>query len=110
MKDAFYKQMRDESEVKKRAVRHQTSEWTRITLRVDKNNKSYLDSICKELSISQNLLLNKIIDVFRGLDSEGKSIGTNMIGNSLKKDSDKYGMVKISAIEKTIKDLKENLK
>ena len=109
MKDAFYKQMRDESEVKKRAVRHQTSEWTRITLRVDKNNKSYLDSICKELSISQNLLLNKIIDVFRGLDSEGKSIGITMISNSLKKDSDKYDVTQVDTIEKTIQILKENL-
>ena len=27
---------------RKRAVRHQTSEWTRVTLRVDPINKSYL--------------------------------------------------------------------
>ena len=98
------------SEVKKRAVRHQTNEWNRITLRVDSRNKNYLDSICKNLHISQNLLLNKIIDVFRGLDSEGKSIGVNMIGNSLKKDSDKYGFpTSENSIEKTIKELKENL-
>ena len=49
------------SEIKKRAVRHQTPEWNRITLRVDTSNKDYLDSICKKLNISQNLLLNKII-------------------------------------------------
>ena len=53
------------SETKKRAVRHKTPEWNRITLRVDAKNKEYLESICKKLNISQNLLLNKIIDVFR---------------------------------------------
>ena len=96
--------------MKQRAVRNQTNEWNRITLRVDTRNKEYLDSICKDLHISQNLLLNKIIDVFRGLDSEGKSIGKNMIGNSLKKDSDKYKFpITESSIEKTIKELKENL-
>ena len=97
------------SEIKKRAVRHQTPEWNRITLRVDTSNKDYLDSICKKLNISQNLLLNKIIDVFRGLDSEGKSLGLTMIGNSLKKDSDKYDVIQVNTIEKTIKILKENL-
>lgn len=97
------------SETKKRAVRHKTPEWNRITLRVDAKNKEYLESICKKLNISQNLLLNKIIDVFRGLDSEGKSIGTNMIGNSLRKDSDKYEYIQPNTIEKTIKVLKENL-
>ena len=97
------------TEIKKRAVRHQTPEWNRITLRVDTDNKDYLDIICKKLNISQNLLLNKIIDVFRGLDSEGKSIGLTMIANSLKKDSDKYNVTQIDTIEKTIKILKENL-
>ena len=97
------------SEIKKRAVRHQTPEWNRITLRVDTSNKDYLEVICKKLNISQNLLLNKIIDVFRGLDSEGKSIGITMIGNSLKKDSDKYDVTQVDTIEKTIQILKENL-
>ena len=97
------------SETKKRAVRHQTPEWNRITLRVDTSNKDYLEVICKKLNISQNLLLNKIIDVFRGLDSEGKSIGITMIGNSLKKDSDKYDVTQVDTIEKTIQILKENL-
>ena len=97
------------SEIKKRAVRHQTPEWNRITLRVDTDNKDYLEVICKELNISQNLLLNKIIDVFRGLDSEGKSIGITMISNSLKKDSDKYDVTQVDTIEKTIQILKENL-
>ena len=60
-------------ETKKRAVRHKTPEWNRITLRVDTENKNYLNSICKNLNISQNLLLNKLIDVFRGLDSNGKT-------------------------------------
>ena len=97
------------SETKKRAVRHQTPEWNRITLRVDTSNKDYLEVICKKLNISQNLLLNKIIDVFRGLDSEGKSIGITMISNSLKKDSDKYDVTQVDTIEKTIQILKENL-
>ena len=97
------------SETKKRAVRHQTPEWNRITLRVDTNNKDYLEIICKKLNISQNLLLNKIIDVFRGLDSEGKSIGITMISNSLKKDSDKYDVTQVDTIEKTIQILKDNL-
>ena len=92
----------------KRAVRHKTSEWSRITLRVDINNKEYLDSTCKNLKISQNLLLNKIIDVFRGLDSSNKMLGENMIISSLKKDSNKYGLSE-SSIEKTIRDLKDNL-
>ena len=95
-------------ETKKRAVRHKTPEWNRITLRVDSENKSYLNNICQNLNISQNLLINKLIDVFRGLDSNGKTIGENMVVNSLKKDSDKYGLTTTS-IEKTIKTLKENL-
>jgi len=94
--------------IKKRAVRHKTPEWNRITLRVDSENKNYLNNICQNLNISQNLLINKLIDVFRGLDSNGKTIGENMVVNSLKKDSDKYGLSE-SSIEKTIKELKENL-
>ena len=81
----------------------------KVTLRVDTDNKDYLEVICKELNISQNLLLNKIIDVFRGLDSEGKSIGITMISNSLKKDSDKYDVTQVDTIEKTIQILKDNL-
>ena len=92
----------------KRAVRHKTPEWNRITLRVDVKNKEYLDNTCKSLNISQNLLLNKVIDVFRGLDSNNKLLGENLIINSLKKDSNKYGLSE-SSIEKTIRDLKENL-
>ena len=95
-------------ETKKRAVRHKTPEWNRITLRVDTDNKTYLSNICKNLNISQNLLINKLIDVFRGLDSNGKGVGEHMIINSLKKDSDKYGLSETS-IEKTIKTLKEEL-
>ena len=46
--------------------------------------------------------------MFRGLDSNGKGVGEHMIINSLKKDSDKYGLSETS-IEKTIKTLKEDL-
>ena len=95
-------------ETKKRAVRHKTPEWNRITLRVDTDNKNYLNSICQNLNISQNLLLNKLIDVFRGLDSNGKTLGKTLVVNSLKNDSDKYGLSE-SSIEKTIKTLKEEL-
>ena len=95
-------------ETKKRAVRHKTPEWNRITLRVDTENKNYLNCICRNLNISQNLLINKLIDVFRGLDSNGKTLGENMVINSLKNDSDKYGLSE-SSIEKTIKTLKEEL-
>ena len=95
-------------ETKKRAVRHKTPEWNRITLRVDTENKNYLNGICHNLNISQNLLINKLIDVFRGLDSNGKTLGENMVINSLKNDSDKYGLSE-SSIEKTIKTLKEEL-
>ena len=95
-------------ETKKRAVRHKTPEWNRITLRVDTENKNYLNGICHNLNISQNLLINKLIDVFRGLDSNGKTLGETMVVNSLKNDSDKYGLSE-SSIEKTIKKLKEEL-
>ena len=95
-------------ETKKRAVRHKTPEWNRITLRVDTENKNYLNGICHNLNISQNLLINKLIDVFRGLDSNGKTLGETMVVNSLKNDSDKYGLSE-SSIEKTIKTLKEEL-
>ena len=94
--------------IKKRAVRHKTPEWNRITLRVNTENKDYLNSICHSLNISQNLLINKIIDVFKGLDSNGKTLGKTMIVTSLKRDSDKYN-VKESSIEETIKDLKKQL-
>ena len=97
-----------QNNIKKRAVRHKTPEWNRITLRVDTDNKKYLNDICKNLNISQNLLLNKLIDVFRGLDSNGKTLGEIMVINSLKNDSDKYGLSE-SSIEKTIKTLKEEL-
>ena len=95
-------------ETKKRAVRHKTPEWNRITLRVDTENKNYLNGICHNLNISQNLLINKLIDVFRGLDSNGKTLGETMVINSLKNDSDKYGLSE-NSIEKTIKILKEEL-
>ena len=49
-----------------------------------------------------------MIDVFRGLDSNGKTLGETMVINSLKNDSDKYGLSE-SSIEKTIKTLKEEL-
>ena len=97
-----------QNNVKKRAVRHKTPEWNRITLRVNTENKDYLNSICQSLNISQNLLINKIIDVFKGLDSNGKTLGKTMIVTSLKRDSDKYN-VKDSSIEETIKDLKKQL-
>ena len=97
------------SEIKKRAVRHQTPEWNRITLRVNTENKDYLNSICQSLNISQNLLINKIIDVFKGLDSNGKTLGKTMIVTSLKRDSDKYDVTQVDTIEKTIQILKENL-
>jgi len=85
-------------DLKQRAVRHQTSEWIRITLRVDPKNKNYLKSLCDDLGISQNLLINKIIDCFREIDlkqstMENKTIGDickHMIMSSLKRDSDKY--------------------
>jgi transcription initiation factor TFIIIB Brf1 subunit/transcription initiation factor TFIIB len=95
--------------IKKRAVRHKTPEWNRITLRVNTENKDYLNSICHSLNISQNLLINKIIDVFKGLDSNGKTLGKKMIVTSLKRDSDKYNVSQENSIEKTIKDLKEQL-
>ena len=38
---------------KKRAVRHKTSEWIRITLRVDPDNKNYIEDLCDNLGISQ---------------------------------------------------------
>ena len=97
-----------QNNIKKRAVRHNTPEWNRITLRVNTENKDYLNSICQSLNISQNLLINKIIDVFKGLDSNGKTLGKTMIVTSLKRDSDKYN-VKESSIEETIKDLKKQL-
>ena len=42
-------------ELKKRAVRHQTSEWIRVTLRVDPKNKEYLKGLSDDIGISQNL-------------------------------------------------------
>ena len=78
-------------ELKKRAVRHQTSEWIRVTLRVDPENKKYLKGLSDDIGISQNLLINKIIDCFREIDSASqKTIGTSMIVSFLKKDSSKY--------------------
>ena len=85
-------------DLKQRAVRHQTTEGIRITLRVDPKNKNYLKSLCDDLGISQNLLINKIIDCFREIDlkqstMENKTIGDickHMIMSSLKRDSDKY--------------------
>ena len=94
---------------RKRAVRHQTSEWTRVTLRVDPINKSYLGSLCDDLGISQNLLINKIIDCFREIDTKGKkTIGTHMIISSLRKDSDKYGVTK-SPLELKLDQIKEGM-
>ena len=98
-----------QNNIKKRAVRHNTSEWNRITLRVNTENKDYLDSISHSLNISQNLLINKIIDVFKNMDSNGKSLGKQMITTYLKRDSDKYNISQESSIEKTIKDLKKQL-
>ena len=94
---------------KKRAVRHQTSEWTRITLRVDPNNKEFLNTLCDDLGISQNLLINKIIDCFRDIDTKSKkTIGTHMIISSLRKDSDKYDVTK-SPIALQIENFKEGM-
>ena len=44
---------------KKRAVRHKTPEWNRITLRVNTENKDYLNSICQSLNISQKEPITK---------------------------------------------------
>ena len=94
---------------KKRAVRHQATGWTRITLRLNPENKNFLDSLGDNLGISQNLLINKIIDCFRDIDSRGmKTIGSNMINSSLKKDSEKYN-VSDNSIQSKIDDLKKIL-
>ncbi len=101
-------------DLKKRAVRHQTSQWIRITLRVDPKNKNYLKTLCDELGISQNLLINKIIDCFREIDLkqstvQNKTIGEickHMIMSSLKRDSDKYDINK-TPIDLQLEKLKE---
>ena len=95
--------------IKKRAVRHNTPEWNRITLRVNNENKNYLNSVCQSLNISQNLLINKIIDVFKTIDSNGKNLGKDMLISSLNRDSDKYNVSKDNSIEKAIKELKERI-
>ena len=94
---------------KKRAVRHKTSEWIRITLRVDPDNKNYIEDLCDNLGISQNLLINKIIDCFKEIDRAGKkTLGTNMIKSSLRKDSNKYDVSK-NTIEIQLEQIKEGL-
>jgi hypothetical protein len=96
-------------ELKKRAVRHQTSQWIRVTLRVDPENKKYLAGLADDIGISQNLLINKIIDCFREIDNASqKTIGTNMIASSLKKDSTKYDINKFG-IELQLEQLKEGM-
>ena len=98
---------------KKRAVRHQHSEWIRITLRVDPKNKNYLKTLCDDLGISQNLLINKIIDCFREVDSKQSTLQNKTIGNickhmiisSLNRDSDKYN--KKNPIDAQLEKLKE---
>ena len=92
-------------EAKKRAVRHQTSEWIRITLRVNPKNKEYINSLCGELKISQNLLINKIIDCYRKIDV---SIGRDLVVDSLKRDSEKYDITK-PEIHQRIEELKEKI-
>ena len=62
-----------------------------------------------DFPVYKNLLINKIIDVFKNLDSNGKTLGKKMIISSLKRDSDKYNVSQDNSIEKTIKDLKEQL-
>ena len=94
---------------KKRAVRHKTSEWIRITLRVDPDNKNYIEDLCDNLGISQNLLINKIIDCFKEIDRAGKkTLGTNMIKSSLRKDSNKYDVSK-NTIEIQLEQIKEGM-
>ena len=96
-------------ELKKRAVRHQTSEWIRVTLRVDPENKKYLAELADDIGISQNLLINKIIDCFREIDNASqKTIGTNMIASSLKRDSTKYDIAKFG-IDLQLEQIKEGM-
>ncbi len=94
---------------KKRAVRHKAKEWTRMTLRLNDENVDFLDELGENLGISRNLLINKIIDCFRDIDSRGlKTIGSHMINSSLKRDSHKY-QIPEGELQSKLNELKKKL-